>query len=97
VVSGGSWNLNPRYLRVSYRQLQPTDARYDDIGFRFARTFPLTLVSSSLRLAMSEPPANPPPVHGPVVVDKAYNLVLWLIQKVERFPKVVPVQAWANG
>lgn len=36
---------------------------------------------------MSEPPGSPPPVHGPVAVGKAYDLVLWLVQKVEKFPK----------
>lgn len=36
---------------------------------------------------MSAPPGSPPPVHGPVVVVKAYDLVLWLVQKVEKFPK----------
>ena len=36
---------------------------------------------------MNAPPSSPPPVHGPVVVDKTYDLVLWLVQKVEKFPK----------
>ena len=36
---------------------------------------------------MNAPPSSPPPVHGPVVVDKTYDLALWLIQKVEKFPK----------
>ena len=36
---------------------------------------------------MNAPPGTPPPVPGGVVVDKTYDLVLWLVQKVEKFPK----------
>jgi len=36
---------------------------------------------------MNAPPGSPPPVPGAVVVDKTYDLVLWLVQKVEKFPK----------
>jgi hypothetical protein len=36
---------------------------------------------------MGNPPGTGPAVQGPVVVGKAYGLVLWLVQKVERFPK----------
>jgi hypothetical protein len=36
---------------------------------------------------MSEPPESARAVQGPVVVGKAYDLVLWLVQKVEKFPK----------
>jgi hypothetical protein len=27
------------------------------------------------------------PIPGPVMVDKTYDLVLWLVQKMEKFPK----------
>jgi len=37
---------------------------------------------------MSETPSNPSPVHGPVVVGKAYEMVFWLVQKVEKFPRL---------
>ena len=36
---------------------------------------------------MTEPAGSTPPAPGPVVVGKAYDLVLWLVQKVEKFPK----------
>ena len=36
---------------------------------------------------MSEPPGSAPAVQGPVVVGKDYDLVLWLVQKVEKFPE----------
>jgi hypothetical protein len=35
---------------------------------------------------MSESPERVRAVQGPVVVGKAYDLVLWLVQKVEKFP-----------
>lgn len=36
---------------------------------------------------MNAPPGSASTASGPVVVDKTYDLVLWLIQKVEKFPK----------
>ncbi len=38
VLRGGSWYNNPRNLRSACRNRNTTDIRYDDIGFRVART-----------------------------------------------------------
>lgn len=35
---------------------------------------------------MSAPPSSTP-VPGPIVVGRTYDLVLWIVQKVEKFPK----------
>jgi len=37
VLRGGSWNNNPRNLRVSYRNRNNRDNRNDNNGFRCAR------------------------------------------------------------
>jgi hypothetical protein len=36
---------------------------------------------------MTKPTGSPGPLAAAVVVDRTYNLVLWLIQKVRKFPK----------
>ena len=36
---------------------------------------------------MKAPPGSSDVVPGAVVVGKTYDLVLWLVQKVEKFPK----------
>ena len=38
VLRGGSWGNFPRYLRSAYRGNYLPDDRYDDVGFRLART-----------------------------------------------------------
>jgi len=38
VVRGGSWNLNPHFLRSAVRYWRPANSRYTDRGFRLART-----------------------------------------------------------
>ncbi|MFP6743213.1 MAG: formylglycine-generating enzyme family protein, partial [Alphaproteobacteria bacterium] len=38
VRRGGSWLSSPRYLRAAFRGRDGDDYRYDDIGFRVART-----------------------------------------------------------
>jgi formylglycine-generating enzyme required for sulfatase activity len=38
VVRGGSWNLNPQYLRSALRFRFSTDARINYLGFRVGRT-----------------------------------------------------------
>jgi formylglycine-generating enzyme required for sulfatase activity len=38
VVRGGSWSSFPRNLRAAFRDGFTSDARYDDVGFRLART-----------------------------------------------------------
>jgi formylglycine-generating enzyme required for sulfatase activity len=38
VLRGGSWYDNPRFLRAARRNWRDTEYRYDDIGFRVART-----------------------------------------------------------
>lgn len=37
VIRGGSWNVNPAYLRVAFRGYGTPDRRDDGIGFRLAR------------------------------------------------------------
>ena len=44
-------------------------------------------VSRSLRTPIIAPPGPAEPVLGPVVAGKTYDLVLWLVQKVAKFPK----------
>jgi hypothetical protein len=34
-----------------------------------------------------DPPPTSNPVQGAIVVGKAYDLVLWIVQKVEKFPQ----------
>ena len=38
VLRGGSWDLNPRYLRSAFRSGVPTGYRINNYGFRVART-----------------------------------------------------------
>ena len=38
VLRGGSWNLNPRFLRAAYRLRSTTGIRLNDFGFRVSRT-----------------------------------------------------------
>ena len=38
MLRGGSWNLNPRYLRSAVRNGYPSGSRNDSYGFRVART-----------------------------------------------------------
>ena len=38
VIRGGSWFLKPEYLRSAIRGRNPPDYRYDNLGFRLART-----------------------------------------------------------
>jgi formylglycine-generating enzyme required for sulfatase activity len=38
VGRGGSWGTNPQRLRAAYRDKLATVRRYDDLGFRVART-----------------------------------------------------------
>ena len=38
VLRGGSWNLKPRDLRSAFRVWLPTGFRYNDLGFRIARS-----------------------------------------------------------
>lgn len=38
VFRGGSWGLNPRFVRAAGRNGDTPDYRFDDIGFRLART-----------------------------------------------------------
>ena len=38
VLRGGSWSVNPWYLRSAYRSRSSADSRYNSIGFRVART-----------------------------------------------------------
>jgi iron(II)-dependent oxidoreductase len=40
VVRGGSWNLNPVYLRASFRYNYSPDGRGNLLGFRCARGLP---------------------------------------------------------
>ena len=39
VLRGGSWGLSPRYLRAANRGWYVTGFRFNDVGFRVARTF----------------------------------------------------------
>jgi formylglycine-generating enzyme required for sulfatase activity len=39
VIRGGSWDNVPRFLRAAYRSGNSPDIRYNNIGFRVARTF----------------------------------------------------------
>jgi len=34
-----------------------------------------------------DPPPTSNPIPGAIAVGKTYNLVLWIVQKVEKFPK----------
>jgi formylglycine-generating enzyme required for sulfatase activity len=38
VMRGGSWGGDPQYCRVAFRNDVAPDGRYDDVGFRLART-----------------------------------------------------------
>ena len=38
VVRGGSWSVNPQYLRSAFRYWNSTGFRYINVGFRVART-----------------------------------------------------------
>ena len=38
-LRGGTWDYDPRYLRAAVRSWFYAEVRYDDIGFRVARTF----------------------------------------------------------
>ena len=38
VLRGGSWNLNPRYLRAAWRLRYNSEFRFFNVGFRVART-----------------------------------------------------------
>ena len=40
VLRGGSWHSRPVYLRVSYRNWNNADLRYNGIGFRLAQDIP---------------------------------------------------------
>jgi formylglycine-generating enzyme required for sulfatase activity len=40
VSRGGSWNFNPRFLRSAVHGRSSTGERYDNLGFRLARTLP---------------------------------------------------------
>jgi formylglycine-generating enzyme required for sulfatase activity len=39
VIRGGSWDSDPPYCRVAYRNGYTPDVRGSDVGFRLARTF----------------------------------------------------------
>jgi formylglycine-generating enzyme required for sulfatase activity len=38
VIRGGAWDHLPRVLRASWRDWAPEQARWDNLGFRVART-----------------------------------------------------------
>jgi formylglycine-generating enzyme required for sulfatase activity len=40
VLRGGSWNVNARFVRAAYRSNNVPATRFNDIGFRLARTLP---------------------------------------------------------
>ncbi|MFY9261275.1 MAG: SUMF1/EgtB/PvdO family nonheme iron enzyme [Gallionella sp.] len=40
VLRGGSWSVNPQYVRAANRFISTASDRYDDVGFRLARTLP---------------------------------------------------------
>ena len=43
VLRGGAFGYLPKYVRAAYRSLNvPTDVRVLNIGFRLARTYPLS-------------------------------------------------------